>query len=278
MTIQASLIRRIVPAGASEERLWEFQHSNGRSFEIRQFGAKKFLLSELEPIGRVAQSTPQGLSFSTCPVVQLGLKVCKPNELMPWLAEQDIDRDTLVRAGAGITLGSLYWPSIEAACEQIHEALEQNTWYRKVAKVERSERVQTNALIDPISFWQLSLNKLLQAESDPGIFKGCHGMSGGLQKEHKDLILSYLNKPSQERWGSIRSILITANTTLWSAWASVDKGAPRSGSKGFPPKEMLEKAIRTAVDTWKKHVQEQLARATNAKNIMGVGYAMPQYS
>ncbi|MGI0646905.1 hypothetical protein ACRCPS_17970 [Pseudomonas aeruginosa] len=275
MNIQASLTRRIVPAGASEERLWDFHHPNGRSFEIRQFGQKKFLLGEFEPNGRVSESTPKGLNFYTCPVVRLGLKVCKPNELSQWLSDQEIDRDSLVRVGAGIGLDSLYWPSLEAACEQIQEALEQNTWYRKVAKVERPERDQTKALVDPITFWQLSLNKLLQAESEQGIFKGCHGMSGALVKEHKDLILSYLNKPNQERWGSIRSILITANTTLWSAWANVDKGAPRSGTKGYPPKEMLEKAIRSAVESWKKHVQEQLARATMAKNIMEVSYAMP---
>lgn len=276
MNIKDQLIRCVVRHGSSEERRWEFKHANGRSFDIRQFGRTKFLLGEFKPNGRICKETPKGPIFSTSEIVIQGLKSCPPNELVCWIAERGIAEPMLVKVGVGIGLDSLYWPSLEAACDQIREAIENNNWYRKTAPLTEAELAasKATALVPSVAFWQSALKAAVAAEAEPGIFKGCHCSAGKLTKDAKNSIIRYLNKPNQKLWNEIRSTMITGEATLGSAWRKVDAKSPRSGSRGYPSREMLEQAIRHAVSAWKEHAKNKLQEALKAKGSKEVAHAM----
>lgn len=118
------LIRKRVPIGGSEERLWHFAADNGRLFEIRQFGRAKFLLGEFRPNGRVAIAGKGDFTYESNPVVLDCLETTKPNELWAVLSERGIDLDGVVRQGPGISIDSFYHSSLEEVCEAIEASVQ----------------------------------------------------------------------------------------------------------------------------------------------------------
>ncbi|ELN4741018.1 hypothetical protein RZ737_004823 [Escherichia coli] len=264
MKIKDRLIRKRVPYGGSEERLWTFRHENGRSFEIRQFGAAMYLLGEFIPNGMTCVATADGDAYLPSEVVLQGRQSIRPNELKAWLDQQGVDDETVIRVGCGISLDSLYLPSLDAACDEIIEAVNDNVWYEKRATPteQELERGKAEALLDRQAFWASCKAVLDIALTQKGIFKGCHSAaSPTLSEESQKAILSYLNAPSQAKWLNLRNTLITANMTLWAAWTRKDSKAPRSGQKGFPTSEMLRLAIRQAVQDWADEVDLKLGQA-----------------
>lgn len=58
--------------------------------------------------------------------------------------------------------------------------------------------------------------------ADRTIFSSCHGNDGAsLSEEKRKEILSYLNKPTHEKWDRIYRWHIFPNKSLWDAWNKV---------------------------------------------------------
>ena len=264
MNIQDTLIRKRVPAGGSEERLWSYQSETGRVFEIRQFGRQKFLLGEFKPNGRIVQPSSSGDQYHNCPAVTDALLTVSPNELSTQLKSVGVDPESIIRVGNGIGLTSFYHDSLAAICQEISAALTGNVWYSKqIVQSAADLQAQDKAhAFDSVQFWESCLSRLSIAESQPGLFKGCHtAVHAVLTDDTKKAILSYLNAPSQPRWLSIRNTLITVSMTLWSAWCRFDPKASKSGSSGYPSADVLRNAIRSETAAWGVEVKERLSHA-----------------
>ncbi len=257
------LIRKRVPKGGSEERLWHFATDNGRLFEIRQFGRAKFLLGEFRPNGMVAIEVKGDYTYESNPVVCEYLETAAPNELWAVLSERGIDLDGVVRQGPGIGIDSFYHSSLEEVCEAIEASVHMNAWYdQKKTFTEEEVRAQkARALVDRVEFWSGCQSALEAAKQLPGFFKGCHSKLGALDEKTQMAILSFINNPNQEGWLEIRNTLITVNTTLWAAWCRTDPNAPRAGTIGFPSASTLRKVIARAISEWEIEVSERLAAA-----------------
>jgi hypothetical protein len=266
MKIQDLLIRMRLPAGSSEERLWNYYDDNGRIFEIRQFGARKFLLGEFKPNGKIVVSSPEGCSTKLSTVVKDALANATPNELCRLLMSKGVEPDNLVREGVEIYLTSFYHDSIDLACQEINDAIGSDIWYSKQVELTAEElKAQENAnAFDAVQFWTSCKESLTLAEAQLGLFKGCHTALGPcLSEATKSEILSYLNAPTQQAWLNLRNNTITINTTLWSAWIDFAPTAPRSGSKGYPPAEVLRMTIRSAISNWSEKVDKRLVEVLN---------------
>lgn len=257
------LIRKRVPKGGSEERLWHYAADNGRLFEVRQFGRAKFLLGEFRPNGRIAIESNSDFAYESSPVVSECLETTKPNQLNAVLSERGIDVDTVVRQSPGIAINSFYHGSLEEVCSAIEECLRANEWYYKKATPSDDEvqAQKARALVDRVAFWTGCREALNAAMTLPGFFKGCHSKLGPLGNDAQKLILSFVNNPNQEGWLEIRNMLITVNTTLWAAWCRIDPNAPRAGSVGFPGASTLRKAIVRAISEWEVEVTDRLQSA-----------------
>lgn len=273
MKIKDQLIRMRLPAGASEERCWNFYADNNRLFEIRQFGARKFLLGEFKPNGRHSMPGDESGNIHHSEIVENLLLTGTPNEFFAHVkAQTGLDPSHLVLIGPGIGLTSYYHDSLESACIDIENALAANTWYYKQVELSEDERkaLESSDAFDSVQFWQTCKDSAEAAGSQAGLFKGCHTALGPeLSVESKNEILAYLNAPSQAAWLNIRSKLITVSTSLWSAWVDFSPNAPRSGNNSHPSAEVLRKAIRGAVAKWIDHVHVRLEEAQKRASTAG---------
>lgn len=277
MNIKNLLVRMRVPAGGSEERLWNYYSDNGRIFEIRQFGKTKFLLGEFIPNGRSVLTGKSGDVYQDCPVIQLALQSATPNDLCSHLKAQGVDLDSVIRLGTGISLTSYYHDSIDSACNAIGAAIAENAWYSKQVELTEEERqAQENAnAFDSVAFWTSCKNRLDGAQGQPGIFKGCHtAIQPVLAEETKQAVLGYLNAPSQAKWLAIRNTLISVSQTLWSAWVAYSGNAPRSGKSGFPSADVLRKSIRASMSAWEKEVNLRISESVERSS--GAGLSSPR--
>jgi len=269
----ATLIRRRVPKGDSDEKRWHYHAANGRQFEVRQFGRQKYLLGEFRPNGMVTKdvSGSGGLERST--VVVEALTSVSPNNVIAYLANAGIHEDQIVKVGAGINIRSIYYHSLESACEAINLSIQGDHWLvsetELTAEDLRNER--NRELLDRIAFWTECKSRLETARTLPGLFKGCHSTIGVLAAESQQQILSYLNRPSQEGWLNIRNMLITSQQTLWAAWTRLDRSAPRMGPNGHPGADALKRSIRTAIADWEAEVETRLDQSLKSQALRSAG-------
>jgi len=260
------LIRRRVPKGGSEEKLWHFQADNGRLYEIRQFGREKFLLGEFRPNGMLAKVVKGDTCYERSQIILDVLDKVSPNKLMPHLEQLGINQDEVVKVGAGINISSIYYASLEAACDAIQSSINNDSWLVTVTEptAEDLQNQRKQALVDQVAFLTECKNRLESARKLPGLFSGCHSMLEDLSAESRQQILSYLNRPSQEAWLKIRNMLITCEQTLWAAWSRYDLSAPRAGNVGYPGADTLKRSIRMAIADWEAEVSTRLAKALEA--------------
>lgn len=98
----------------------------------------------------------------------------------------------------------------------------------------------------------------------------CSNLFGPISKTSRQLILDFVDQPSEETWADAHGVLITPETTLWQAVLEhtdygVDAG-PRSEvtDPGFPP---FRPAVVEAVEPWRgvprpSQVRTAIAAAT----------------
>lgn len=250
------LIRRRVPKGGSEERLWHFITDAQRVFEIRQFGRAKFLLSEFRPTGAINSKTNKDMPGDPDLLAQ-GMAHILPNDLHAWLSSRGIATSDISREVPAISLSSHYHASIEDACSDIELSIANNAWYEHL--VPQASPARPAALVDATMFWSLCKENLDAAMKLNGLFRGCHTLQGPISADTQKAILSYVNNPTLEGWISVRNTLITTGTTLWKAWTVLQRTTGLAGPGDFPGRDAIKRSIRNAIAECEETLKDRIS-------------------
>ena len=260
-----------------EEHEYSFRDpETERSFEVLRFEALneqfqpeiRFFLSEQVPNGRACETNKSGhvIHAWDLPGFKAMVASVGPNGLMGELRASGVDTDTLVSEGGGFGIDSVYHASLDMCAQEIAQAIVANKWYRSFKPLTKQEKVKQDrkSAVQSHEYWNSQRQTMDAAQaSEEGIFKGCsNGLGERLSEETKHKILAYLNAPSQEKWLDVRGLIITGAGTLWQAWCAHDDDAPRAGSIGYPQKQMLLEAIRTAVAQRDAEIARRLSKTT----------------
>jgi hypothetical protein len=249
--VATALRRSRRPSGGSEEAAMEYRAPNGRRFEAREYDDGSVFVSEFKPNGIVFSGDVPGPDARVKPALR------NPNGFSARMARLGIPDDAVVRAGGGLGLGTRYHKGIEAAAEAIVAAISSNRWYDHVDRALLADPAFKARQAEMEARGRAEWKEQARREHETavaegqGIFKGLHNMFGPLPKDRRDLIMSYLNAPSEKGWDAIHSTCVKGMTTLWQAWTKVDPGAPRSRSMdgawpAIPTPEVLRGAMRSA--------------------------------
>lgn len=267
-TIQNQFVREL-----SEQIEYQYTAPNGRRFSIRQRDADSpLLLEEHTPNGRVVQIEDGQEHIENNPIIDM-LKQ-NPNAFEAGLVRYGIAPETVIRNGAGYGVGTRLFANLADAAKAIHQALEANTWYSALDAdklknpSERAERMQQEAALR-LSWRSAEAMETKAAEqSTHGLLKGARNLYGPLPKEAQQAILSYLNKPTTEKWNEIAYTSIKGTTSLWSVWCAHDASAPKTkgdaGWPNIPSPETLTAAIRGALDPKPMGLDDQAEQIAQA--------------
>lgn len=169
--------------------------------------------------------------------------------------------------------------SIEEAMDAISEAIDQNRPYQPVimplalnyADLQteaRQRNMQSKSLIEG----RVEAHQLAMGEDIPALFRGLRNMSGPINKNCRNRLLSFFNSPTMENWDDVARLIISSDMdiTPWSIWTSLDPSAPRSLNKDgrwpkIPDKEMFIRILEAAASEPKQLVE---AKQVTADDIL----------
>jgi hypothetical protein len=251
--VAAAIRRTRKPGGQgdSHDFAYAYRAPNGRRFELREYEDGQVFLSEFRPNGRARLE--DGTFGSVSGLVRAARD---PNGFVAEARALGFDEDRLVRGGAGLGIASRHFPDIEAAAAAIRAALDANAWYDATDRALLADPGFQARLAADDAESRIAWEAAKKAEHEravaegKGLFQGLHSMHGPLPKERCDMILAYLNGPSEAGWDAIAHTCVKGMRTLWQAWLAVDPEAPRSKSSDgawprIPGVEVLREAIET---------------------------------
>lgn len=223
----------------------------------------RYFLSEYIPNGILVEVNDKGavIGGREEPLIKALETKYGPNDLMKQLRAHGVAIDKMAEHGGGYTVGAIYYSTVGECVEAIAKALADNCRYQHWRELTEQEKIKRERMEAEQShlYWQAENAACSQSFADEdGLFKGCYTMMGTqLTDESKLRILSYINKPSQQAWLDVRSIMIAGVYTLWQAWCEADPSAPRSGDKGFPSPSVVIDCIRAIVEKRASEVKER---------------------
>lgn len=266
---QLADLAAFVPRVDDDEHSYDYVHlDTGRRFSgrlsERADGKKQFFLCETCPNGRMLEVNEEGETVRAWdePRIDEAESRVGPNALLATIGTMGIDVNSMVFWGAGYSIGSIYYDSLEACAESIAQALDDDVRYTPYRKLSPEEEASVGHLknVQSVEYWHDEAEAAKRAEQfGSRILKGCYTMLGQpLGEDTQQRILAYLNAPTQQTWLDIRSFIIAGHVTLWQAWIAADTLAPRSGNSGFPSPKVLRLAIRQCIRDRKRLIKEKI--------------------
>jgi len=257
--IKAALLRAREPSeeGSSDDFCMGYRAPNGRQFEVREYDDGHFFMSEMRPMARLARFDAERDTYLYFDEPRLKGIMEDPNAFVARARELGIDEQEIVCSGSGLGVGSIYYDSLDEVAAAVANALDANLWYDSVDRAKLADpafKAEQRRIQEEQSAAYRAEKQAMHEQAvrdEHGLFKGLHTMMGALSDDTKKDILSYLNDPTEDRWGGIYSRLIKGHKTLWQAWLDVDGSAPRSKpSDGkwprIPDPDTIRAALRQA--------------------------------
>jgi len=263
----ADILARFIPLDAEASEFEFTDEETGRIFNVhggmRSDGVAQFFLCEICPTGRMTESDGHGMANRSWvePRIKLTEEQYGPNGLLTNLRALGVDVAAVAFSGAGQSVNSIYYASLAACADVIEQVLTRNERYVSTRPLtsEETASLRHRDAVQTVEYWHTEADAANEADQHTsGLFKGCHNIMGPLSPEYQREILAYLNSPTQSEWLRIRSVLITATSTLWKAWITFDSTAPRSGDDGYPGPDVLRQAIRHAVEQRQQEIAQKV--------------------
>lgn len=211
---------------------YEYKAENGRLFMIER-EENSYFLCEYKPNGRVFYPATENTPERFLDDAYISEASDSPNELFERCRAIGLDPAYQVIRGAGSgDATSLYYDSLWACAEKIHEAIRDNVWYDCVdreklndpvrnARLKREhEKAMAEAHQRDIELYKRSLRQ------EQGVFKGLYMPGQLLPADQKFAIQDYLESPSEQKWDQISRLHVQGVVTLWEAWVRYDTKAP----------------------------------------------------
>lgn len=255
---------------------WLYRHpTTERQFEVVQVNEKnepdQFWVHELIPNGRMMILKENQVTQAWEEEDLLAFKG-DPNGFWNQVRWAGINENQVVMIGAGFSVDSRYFDSLEDCSAAIEGSIEKNVWFdsHRVLDAAEKAKLRLDELKSSVDYWQRRVQTLERCKQEARHGQGdplkgfCNGLGKPLSDSVRHEVMSYIYGPNQKDWNRVRHCLVTPSTTLWQAWVKYDGNANVAGTVGFPSAEMLKHALGNLLEDERTEAVERLGTAREA--------------